>query len=123
MFVMTRDRLRRLLSATDGEAVPLFTSLLDDSGSNFDAEAERISNSTANLLTIYRRRAEHARRIGLPTLGFDETVVNLESTRHERLRLALGTGPGGHPSCVAFLADDLSEVVAVLAVLGPPAQG
>ena len=48
--------------------------------------------------------------------------MNLEATRHDRLRLALGTGRGGHPSCVAFLAEDLSEVVAVLAVLGPPAQ-
>ncbi len=123
MFVMTRDRLRCLLSATDGEAVALFTSRLDDSGSNFDAEAERTSNSTANLLTIYRRRTEHVRRIGLPTLVFDETVANLESTRHERLRLALCKGPGGHPSCVAFLADDRSDVVAVLAVLGPPRRG
>ena len=122
MLAVTRDRLRRLLSATDGEAVPLFTSLLDDSASSIDAAEGRTSVSTANLHAIYRRRAEHVRRIGLPTLGFDETVLNLESTQHERLRLAVGTGRDGHPTCVAFLADDLSEVVAVLAVLGPRPQ-
>ena len=123
MSVMTRDRLRRLLSATDGEAVALFTALLDDSASDIDTDTELRPVSTAELLTIYRRRAQHVRRIGLPTLGFDETVAKLESTRHERLHLALGTGRGGRPACVAFLADDLSEVVAVLAVLGRAPRG
>ena len=120
MLRMTRDQLRRLLLTADGEAAPLFTSLLDDSTSTIDVEADHASNTTANLLTIYRRRAEHVRRSNLPTLGFEETVAALESTSRERLRLVLGTGRDGHPSCVAFLADDLSEVVTVLAVLGPP---
>jgi len=68
MSVMTRDRLRRLLSATDGEAVALFTALLDDSASDIDTDTELRPVSTAELLTIYRRRAQHVRRIGLPTL-------------------------------------------------------
>lgn len=120
--MMSRERLRSLLSATQGEAVPTFLSLLDDPDATLHPDAEGHSNSTANLLTIYRRRAEHVRRIGLPTLGFDETVEKLEATGHESLTLALGTGQGGHPHCVAFLTRDLSEVVAALAVLGPPPQ-
>jgi len=119
---MTRDHLRALLSAARGEAVPAFLSLLDDPDAEVHQYAEEHSNSTANLLTIYRRRAEHVRTIGLPTLGFDETVERLEATTHDRLTPAGGTARGGHPSCVAFIAEDLSEVVAAVAVLGPPPE-
>lgn len=120
---MSREHLRSVLSAAQGEAVSTFLTLLDDPTADIHHASERHTNTAANLLTIYRRRADHLRRIGLPTLGFDETVERLETTSHERLALALGTGQGGHPSCVAFLAEDLSEVVAALAVLGPPPQG
>lgn len=119
---MTREHLRTLLSAAQGEAVPTFLSLLDDPGADVHPDSDDHWNSTANLLTIYRSRAEHVRRIGLPTLGFDETVGRLEATSHERLTLGLATGPGGHPSCIAFLAEDLSVVVAALAVLGPSTE-
>lgn len=122
MSGMTPERLRSLLSASRGEAVPAFLSLLDDPGTTLHIDAEEHSSPTAILLTIYRRRGDHVRRIGLPTLGFDETVEKLEATGHEQLTAALGTGPGGHPSCIAFLSPDLSEVVAAVAVLGPPPE-
>lgn len=119
---MERARLRSLLLNAQGEAVPTFLSLLDDPETDVPSDADQHSNATANLLTIYRRRAEHVRAIGLPTIGFEETVDRLEATSHERLTVGLGSGQGGHPWCVAFLTEDLSEVIAVLAVLGPATQ-
>jgi hypothetical protein len=59
------------------------------------------------------------REIGLPTLGFPETVERLEATSYESLTLADVRGHNGYPWCVAFLAPDRTEIVAVVAVLGP----
>jgi hypothetical protein len=73
---------------------------------------------TSNLLAIYRRRAAHVEAIGLPTLGFRESVERLANTPHETLRIAGVQGPRGYPWCVVFLAPDHIEVVAALAVLG-----
>ena len=75
---------------------------------------------TANLLSIYRTRADHVEAIGLPTLGIRETVQRLGKTRHETLRLASLEGSNGYPRCVIFLAPDEPIVVAAVAVLGPP---
>jgi len=75
--------------------------------------------ATADLLTIYRRRASHVRDIGLPTLGFDETVERLEATPHATLRLASVEPGRGYPRCVISLAPDQPAVVAALAVTGP----
>ncbi|GAB3057194.1 hypothetical protein GCM10027053_18550 [Intrasporangium mesophilum] len=119
---MTPERLRRLLPAADVEAAPAFLSLLDDPRATLHTDSERHSNSTANLLTIYRQRAEWVRRTCQPTVGFDETVQRLTGTPHERLVvLAVGKGEGEYQWCVAFLTQDLDEVVAAIAVLGPPA--
>lgn len=119
---MDRDRLRTLLLAAQGEAVPIFLSLIEDPRASIHPDSEQRSNATDNILAIYRRRAEHVRNIGLSTLGFDETVEKLEATAHERLTLALASAEVGYPSCVAFMTQDLSEVVAALAVLGPPSS-
>lgn len=112
-----------MLSSASGEAVPTCLAALDQPGTVLDADAIlQHSASTADLLTIYRRRADHVEEIGLPTLGFRETVDRLALTPHERLRLVLISGASGHPWCVLFTAPDEPELVAVLAVLGPPPQ-
>src|SRR4051812_42107177 len=74
---------------------------------------------TSNLLTIYRRRASHVEGIGLPTLGFRETVDRLEKTTHPMLRVAAVVAGGGYPACVMFIEPEELAVVAALAVLGP----
>lgn len=123
MAVMTRERLRRLLEPVEGEAADLFRSLLDDPAARIEVPEDGVPVATSSLQTIYRRRAEHVRKVGLPVLDFDEAVRKLQTTEHDKLRLALGTGRGGQPACVAFLAQDSSAVVAVLAVLAPDDEG
>jgi len=119
MVDMTVDQLRKLLEATTGEAVPTLLSLLEEPGSTVEVASGDAATPTTQLLTIYRRRAKHVQKVGLPTLGFDEALKKLEVTPHERLTIALAQAKGGHPHCVAFLAEDLSVVVATLAVLAP----
>lgn len=60
------------------------------------------------------------RSIGLPTVGFDEAVQQIEATAHQHLRLALSDAITGHPRCVLFVAPESVEIVAALAVVGPP---
>lgn len=117
---MTRDDLRVALEGATGEAVPTCRAVLDEPTAQVDADAilERLA-STTNLVTLYRGRASHVEDIGLPTLGFRDVVDRLEATPHEKLRLALITGPSGYPWCVLFLAPDETEVVAAVAVLAP----
>lgn len=117
---MTTDQLRLLLESATGEAVPTLLSLLAAPGAKVDVRSEGPAIPTSELLMIYRRRAKHVKRIGLPTLGFDEAVEKLETTDHKRLTVALAQAQEGHPKCVAFLTEDGSRVVAALAVLGPP---
>lgn len=75
---------------------------------------------TSELVAMYRRRAGHVEDIGLPTLGFREAVQRMAVTPHTALRLAGFEGESGYAKCVVFLAPDEPDVVAVLAVLGPP---
>lgn len=119
---MTPEGLRILLSAASLEAVPALLSLLDDPQASLHADAERHSTSTTNLLTIYRGRAEQVRRTGQSTLGFGETLHKLESTKHQRLVLAVMKGESEHRWGVAFLSPDLTEVVAAVALVGPPPE-
>ena len=123
MAAMTLETLRRCLETVEGEAASLFRSLLDDPAAHIQVPEDRAPVATSSLQTIDRRRAEHVRRVGVPALGFDEALRKLETTEHHKLRLALGTGRGGHPACVAFLAQDSSAVVAVLAVLASNDEG
>jgi hypothetical protein len=117
---VTRDEVRRMLTRATGEAVPTCLATLDQPNANLDADAIfEHSATTSNLLTIYRRRASHLEDIGLPTLGYPETVGRLAQSQYERLRMVLITGATGHPWCVLFLAPDEPQVVAALAVLGP----
>lgn len=118
--VMTPDDLRRALSAAPGEAVSTCLLALDDPDAVVHADWVHPHHpSTANLLTIYRRRATHVEEIGLPTIGFRDVVERLEQTPHEALRLAGIEGANGYPWCVVFLSPTEPTVVAALAVLGP----
>ncbi|KRF43034.1 hypothetical protein ASH01_14460 [Terrabacter sp. Soil811] len=116
---MTPEQLRTLLSAAKLEAVPDLLSLLDEPQVSLSSDAEQDSSSTATLLTIYRRRAEHVRRTNQPIRGIGETVEKLETTKHQRLVLAVVNGAGESRWGVAFLSPDLSEVVAAVARVGP----
>lgn len=108
------------LRHAEGEAVQTCTALLIDPDFvvRMEGDWERPA-ATANLLTIYRRRASHVRTVGLPTLGFDETVHRLESTSYEQLRLVAIEGPERYPWCLLFASPELTEIVAALAVTGP----
>ena len=122
---MSRDELRALLLAARGEGVHACLAALDDPATTVDVEVttDHLA-TTAQLARIYRRRAEHARRIGLLTVGLDEAVAALETAEHDQLRLSLLNAYSGYPWCVVFLTPDCSEVVAATAVLGrpPPAE-
>lgn len=74
---------------------------------------------TANLVTIYRRRANHVEAIGLPTVGVRETVERLAQTTLDTLRVVGAISQGGYPACVMFIAPQEPVVVAAFAVLGP----
>lgn len=116
---MTPDDLRRALAVANGEAVPTCISVFEDPDATIYADWDEHRAHTASLLTIYRRRARHVQDIGLPTEGFQETVMRLETTLYGTLRVAVAEGAGGYPWCVVFLAPDHAEVMAALAVLGP----
>jgi len=115
---VTVEELRTALVRAGGAAVPTCLALLDDATTRVDG-ADRPPTTTAHVATIYRRRASHVARIGLPTLGFDEAAQQLTATEHRTLRLIGIEAAGGHPSCVVFLAPDEPTVIASLAVLGP----
>ena len=100
-----------------GEAAGVLLSVLDDPNSAFRDDAALRPTPTTDLLTIYQRRARHVKAVGLPTLGFDESVARIEESTYDELRLAVTIGSSGHPKAIAFLAPERSEIVAVLAVL------
>lgn len=109
-----------MVEKASGEAVPTCLAALEQRDTVVDAdEILEHSAATANLLTIYRRRADHVDEIGLPTLGFRESVDRLAATGHDRMRLVLVTGASGYPWCVLFVAPHEADLVAILAVLGP----
>lgn len=117
---VTPHDLRQALLSAEGEAVASCLAALDEPDALVHTDwLDQGPAHTANLLTIYRRRADHVEAIGLPTLGFREAVQRLEETSHETLRLAGVEGAKGYPWCVLFLAPDEPAVVASLAVLGP----
>jgi len=115
---VTPDDLRGALLTADGEAIATCRAALDDPSATVRADWDALA-STANLLTIYRRRASHVHEIGLPTLGFEEIVQRLETTPYMGLRLAVVEIEGRHLWCVIFLAPDEPKVVGALAVTGP----
>lgn len=119
---MTPDDLRRALAIASGDAVPTCLATMDEPDAVVNTWPDHRPTHTANLLTIYRRRAAHVEAIGLPTVGFRDAVQRLEQTPHETLRLAGVDSASGHPACVVFLAPDEPVVVAALAVLGPVAS-
>jgi hypothetical protein len=51
---MTRERVRTLLSAAQGEAVPTFLSLLDDPTADVHPDAEEHSNSTVRTAAAHQ---------------------------------------------------------------------
>ena len=116
---MNPDELRRALTAASGDAVPTCLATMDEPDAVVNTWPDHRPTPTANLLTIYRRRAAHVEDIGLPTVGFRDAVERLEQTPHETLRLAAVDSASGHPACVVFLSPTEPEVVAALAVLGP----
>jgi hypothetical protein len=117
---VTPDDLRHALTSANGEAVAVCLAALAEPDATVHADWSDVGPvPTSNLLTIYRRRADHIEAIGLPTLGFREAAQRLEETPHENLRLAGIEGAKGYPRCVVFLAPDEPAVVASLAVLGP----
>ena len=120
---VTKSELRQLMLDFRGEAADVLMSVLDEPTCDFRDDGELTPTHTSNLLTIYRRRARHVREIGLPTVGFDESVARFETTTHDELRIAVAVGPGGFPWAVAFLTPERTEVVAAIAVLAqmPPA--
>ena len=118
--VVTPDDLKRALTDAHGQAVETCLAAFDEPEASVHADwADRGPVATSNLLTIYRRRAGHVEDIGLPTLGFRETVQRLQETPHTSLRLAGVDGATGYPACTVFLAPNEAVVVAALAVLGP----
>ena len=117
---VTIEDLQRALTSAHGEAVATCREVLSEPGGHLHVDKTgRHRAYTANLVAIYRRRASEAEDLGLPTLGFPETIERLEATRHDTLRLAVFEGRKGFPWCVVFLAPDGPDVVAALAVLGP----
>ena len=74
---MTPEDLRRALQAASGDAVPTCLATLDDADSVVNTWPDHRPTPTANLLTIYRRRAAHVEAIDLPTIGFREAVERL----------------------------------------------
>lgn len=117
---MTRDELRAALAVADGEGAAVCLAALDDP----DVAVLQSPDGHApvpvdTLLRIYRRRARHAERIGLPSVGLDETVAALETTQYVDLRLELVNGGVRlFPACTVFLAPDRPEVVAAVVVTG-----
>lgn len=68
----------------------------------------------AQLAVIYRRRAKHARRVGLAASGIDEAVKFFEAAEDRPVSLAIVHG--AEWEYPVFLAADGSSVVACLTV-------
>lgn len=111
---VTRDELRSLMEGFAGEAGVAFRSLLDDPPADLHEEGRLAPTPTSSLLTIYRRRAEHARAIGLQAIGLEEAVRRFDATRYDALGLVALHGRSLW--AVAFLAPDATEVVAAIVV-------
>ncbi|GAA3008505.1 hypothetical protein GCM10017559_33580 [Streptosporangium longisporum] len=71
---------------------------------------------TSELISIYRRRARHTRRKNIPTLGFDEAILNLEACGLEHLNLGIVPSTPSAYHFQLFLSPDSSRVVACLGV-------
>lgn len=115
---MEREDLLAALATFTGEAQAVCVETLSDERSNLNPSDDL--TRVCDLLTIYRRRASHVRSINLPTIGFDQAVQQIEATAHRHLRLALSEAATGHPRCVLFVAPESVDIVAALAVVGPP---
>lgn len=71
--------------------------------------------TTANLLTIYRRRTAHVVAVGLEHAGFDSAVEDLAASGEQTVRLSEVVDDdvaGRHH--LLFLAPDTDDVVACL---------
>ena len=69
-----------------------------------------------DLRVIYRRRERHTRQKGLATVGFEVAVADLEATPFSVLRIGQVTGRAPSRHFQLFLAPNVTEVVACLAV-------
>ena len=68
------------------------------------------------LTKIYQRRAHLTRRMGVPSLGFDEAVTQLGSCGLQHLILGIVEGAESDYRFQLFLSPDASRVVACLGV-------
>lgn len=70
--------------------------------------------TTANLLTIYRRRAAHVVAVGVEHAGFDSAVEDLAASGQQTVRLAPVVDDVAGRHYLLFLAPDTDDVVACL---------
>ncbi|MCC5579247.1 hypothetical protein IMZ11_26825 [Microtetraspora sp. AC03309] len=71
------------------------------------------------LLTTFRRRARLLRRLGTPTLDFDETVARLEACGLEVVCLGLVQAADPPYHFQLFLTPGLDQLIACLGVKRP----
>jgi hypothetical protein len=119
---VTREQLVVLLATARGEAIASCSAALADPSVEIhdDADSHGRMPTTEHLLMIYRRRAKHVRTIQLPVVGMEEAVRALSGTSHAHLRLLVLEVGDRYPWCVIFLSPAGDEVVAAVAVTGPP---
>ncbi|MFI7135683.1 hypothetical protein ACIBQ1_59255 [Nonomuraea sp. NPDC050153] len=70
----------------------------------------------ASLTKTYQRRARHTRRMGIPSLGFDEAVAQLDTCGLQSLILGVVKSAESAHHFQLFLSPDASRVVACLCV-------
>ena len=68
----------------------------------------------ADLLTIYRRRADHVEAIGLAHGGFDVALAELEAREAEEVRIGRVEDSVGERHYQLFLSVGVDDVVACL---------
>jgi hypothetical protein len=85
-----------------------------------DFEVFKGTTATADLITIYSRRAKHLEAIGLEHGGFGEALADLEACRAGAVRLGLVTDRSEQRHYQLFLSADAEEVVACLWVHHEP---
>ena len=72
--------------------------------------------ATADLRTIYRRRAEHLSRLGIEAVDAEDAADKLDRTTHGNLAIARVESPDGRHFFQVFLDPARQHVVACLAV-------
>jgi len=85
-----------------------------------DFEVAEGTTASADLVTIYARRAKHVAAIGLEHGGFDQALSDLEAHEAGKVRLGQVTDRAGERHYQLFLAADSDDVVACLWVHQAP---